>query len=185
MIVTDNFLSKAHFSLLQQYCRVNEFEIVTLGEKQFLVLETPPYLIPLFQIEGYELICTFIRSAKNDFDTDQRIHADNIINGHKTALASVLYLNEKDEVSKNGTMFWIHETHGDQLDKSVSNEEFDRLITQDSNDLSKWEASDIVHAKPNRRLLYNSNSFHSKWPAKIEKGERKVLVCFYAEKTKI
>jgi len=181
MTVTDNFLPQQAFKDLQQHCRVNNFEIVKLGEKEFSVLETPNPLLEFFKIPGHQLVLTFIRSAKNDFDTDLRIHADNIINGHKTALASVLYINEKGEVPPNGTMFWIHKTHGDQLDKSVSNEEFDRLITEDSNDLSKWEESDIIYAKPNRQLLYNSNYFHSKWPAKIEKGERKVLVCFYSK----
>lgn len=182
MTITDNFLPPKAFQDLQQYCNSNDFQIVTLGEKQFSVLETPNALLEFFKIPNHNLILTFIRSAKNDFDTDLRIHADNIINGHKTALASVLYINDENEVSKNGTTFWKHHIHGHELQKEVSTEEFDRLITQDSNDPSKWEQTDIVFARPNRQLLYNSNSFHSKWPAKIDKGKRKVLVCFYSKK---
>jgi hypothetical protein len=185
MTVTNNFLPPQAFKDLQDYCSQNNFEIVEVGNKKFSVLETPRPLLDFFKIEGYELILTFIRSAKKDFDTDLRIHADNIINGHKTALASVLYINNEDEVSTNGTVFWKHHQHGHELEANTSEIEFNRLLTEDANDYSKWEQRDLFYALPNRRLLYNSNSFHSKWPAKIEKGERKVLVCFYAEKTKI
>jgi len=185
MTVTDNFLPIGAFEDLQEYCNESDFQIVKLGEKEFSVLTTPRYLLEFFQIPGHELVLTFIRSAKKDFDNDIRIHADNIIEGKKTALASVLYINPEGTVSKNGTAFWRHNEYGYELPKDVSNEEFDRLITEDSNDLSKWEQLDTIYARPNRRLLYNSNLFHSKYPSKITEGTRIVLVCFYAKKTTI
>lgn len=83
MIVTDNFLPGAAFEDLQHYCIDNDFEIVKLGEKEFSVLPTPRYLLEFFQIPDHELVLTFIRSAHADFDTDYRIHADNIIEGKK------------------------------------------------------------------------------------------------------
>lgn len=182
MLVTDNFLPPAAFEDLQNYCHENNFQIIKVGEKEFSFMPTPRYLLEFLQIPGHELVFTFIRSAKKDFDNDIRIHADNIIEGKKTVLASVLYINQEDTVSKNGTSFWRHHTHGYELPEDVSNEEFDRLITEDSNDLSKWEQLDMVYSRPNRRLLYNSNLFHSKYPSKINEGTRIVLVCFYAKK---
>lgn len=185
MIVTNNFLPIQAFKDLQFYCDNNDFQTVKAGDKEFSVLQTPQSLIEFFKIPGHELVLTFIRSARINFDTELRIHADNIINGHKTVLASVLYINEEEEVSTNGTVFWKHHTHGYELESTVSEKEFNRLITEDSNDYEKWEQKDMVYARPNRQLLYNSNQFHSKWPPVINKGERKVLVCFYANKNKI
>jgi hypothetical protein len=133
------------------------------------------------QIPNYELHLTFIRSANKDFDNDLRIHADNIIEGKKTALASVLYISTGAETSANGTAFWKHHKHGLKLPEDVTNEEFDRLLTEDSNDLKKWDLVNIAWAVPNRRVLYDSNLFHSKWPAEISVGTRIVLVCFYTK----
>jgi len=182
--ITDSFLPENAFLDLQDYCRENKFEIVSLGEKPFSVLQTPKYLYEFLQIPDHVLVLTFIRSANADFDNELRIHADNIINGHKTVGASVLYINDRSEVSENGTAFWLHEKHGQSLPADVSNEEFDRLLKEDANDESKWTKTDYVSAFPNRQLLYPSQYFHSKYPAKIEKGERMVLVCFYTAKDK-
>jgi len=182
ILIKDDFLPKEAFKDLQEYCKEHDFQIVTAGDKEFSVLETPRTFLDFFRLDGYELVLTFIRSAHKNFDTDHRIHADNIINGHKTELASVLYINEEDEVSENGTAFFKHVTHGRELGKDVTAEEFDRLITEDSNDLSKWKMTDKISAVPNRQLLYSSNYFHAKHPNVIEFGERRVLVCFYSKK---
>jgi len=178
--VVDNYLDQNTFKSLQEYCNTTPFEIITLGEKQFSVLETPQSLIPLFQMEKHTLITTFIRSAHKEFDTDLRIHSDNVINGHKTALACVFYISGS-EVSKNGTAFYHHTKYGKQLPDNISAEEFDRLITEDSNDRHKWKQKDIIVSEPNRLLVYNSNYFHSKFPQVIDRGVRQVLVCFYTK----
>jgi hypothetical protein len=182
MTVTNTFLPKQEFKELQQYCKENEFQIVTIGDKEFSVLDTPKSLLPLLQINGYELILTFIRNAYKGFDNEANIHADNIINGHKTALASVLYINEQLGTTPNGTCFYNHKTHGPELTEDVSNEEFDRLITEDANDETKWEKTDIVTSYPNRLLKYGAQTFHAKWPNEITEGCRIVLVCFYSKK---
>ncbi len=181
IFVQDNYLPTEVFKQLQDYCLNNKFEIVKVGEKEFSVLEPPKDILNYFQAEGYELIFSFIRSAHKDFDTDYRIHADNIIQGRKTKMASVLYINN-DDVSPNGTAFYKHHKHGLMLPESCTEEEFDRLLEEDTNDLSKWEEMGYIRAVPNRLLMYDANYFHAKHPNKIEKGIRVVLVLFYAEK---
>lgn len=180
IVIQDDFLEKQTFQNLQQYCFSNKFKITKVGEKEFSVLDTPEYMIPFLQIDGHRLLFTFIRSAYKGFDTDLRIHADNIINGEKTALATVLYING-DEVSTNGTAFYKHLHYGRELPIDITNKEFDLLITQDSNDSAKWVKKDIVIGEPNRLLLYNSNYFHSKFPSEIDRGVRMVLVAFYVK----
>jgi len=182
ILIRDNYLPEAAFVDLQEYCNELTFQIVNIGGKEFSTLFTPKYLYEFLQIDDHELILTFIRSAHKDFDTDLRIHADNIINGRKPSLAAVLYVNNPEDVSSNGTAFWTHHKYGKSLESNVSNEEFDRLLIEDANDESKWTKTDYVSNVPNRLLVYPSNYFHSKYPAKIENGVRKVLVCFYCKK---
>src|SRR5690606_14328916 len=112
-----------------------------------------------------------------NFDTDFRIHADGIIMNEKTDLASVLYISESN--TPNGTAFWQHHKHGKSLPADVTEQEFNRLLTEDSNDLSKWKQIGFVQNVPNRLLTYNANHFHSKFPSLIDSGERIVLVTFY------
>lgn len=177
--VKDNFLEKTDFKLLQAYCK-EDFNIHSVGEKDFLCLPTPDFLKEKLEIEGKNIVLTFIRKAYNDFDTDWRIHADNIVNGKKTSLASVLYIDIPDDFY-TGTAFWNHISHGPKLKSNIDNAEFDRLILEDSNDLSKWKFDSVIGAVKNRLVTYNSNYFHSKYPNKIEKGGRIVLVTFYSE----
>ena len=87
------------------YCTANDFKKVQVGDKLFSILETPPGIIQNFYEEGFELILTFIREAYDGFDDLPRIHADNIINGQKTALAKVLYINDTDGVTKMELLF--------------------------------------------------------------------------------
>lgn len=182
MTVTDNFLPDAAFRDLQNFCKENEFQIVRRGDKEFSVLLVPDYINEFLHFPDHELHLAFIRSAYEGFDNDLRIHADNIIEGKKTAFASVLYISTGAETSTNGTAFWKHHIHGLRLNDDVTNEEFDRLIIEDSNDLKKWDLVNIAWAVPNRRVLYDSNLFHSKWPQEITVGTRIVLVCFYTKK---
>lgn len=180
--IKNNFLPQNVFNELQNYCLNTPFERLQLGEKEFDILKVPGNILPYLQEENNELIVTFIRRATPYFDTDWRIHADNIIQGEKTSLAKVLYINPKGNASENGTAFWEHHKHGEQLPEDVTNEEFDRLITKDSNDLSKWNFKRVYYSEPNKMVSYKSNLFHSKYPAKITAGERIVLVAFYKDK---
>lgn len=181
MKIIDNFLPKPLFKELQNYCKENEFEIIQAGEKQFSVLKVPQEIYPFLELPGYEIIFTFIRNAHKDFDNEERIHSDGIIMGKKTVKAAVLYINDSQGVSQNGTKFYSHEKYGRFLPEDTPNEEFDRLIVEDSADKTKWTQTHWVESKPNRLLRYNSAYFHGKYPAKIKKGERIVLVIFYAK----
>lgn len=177
--VKDNFLPKEIFKELQEYCNNNQFQIIQAGDKSFSVLEVPDNVKPFLEIEGYEIILSFIRNAYNEFDNDWRIHADNIIMNERVSLASVLYINDTKGVSKNGTSFYYHHLHGEELSECVSEEEYNRLILEDSNDLTKWVETDYVKSKPNRLLKYSAQMFHSKSPNRIKKGYRQVCVAFY------
>lgn len=153
--ITDNFLPQEVFNRLQQYCNENEFQIVDAGEKQFSVLSVPEDLLNFFKFDGLELCFSFIRSAYNGFDEDIRIHADNIIQGNKTNYACVLYINNAEGVTENGTAFYKHKELGYKLPDDCTNEEFDRLILEDANDESKWEKLDYISSRPNRLLMYD------------------------------
>ncbi len=177
--VKDNFLPKEVFLELQDYCNSNNFNIITAGDKQFSVLEVPETIKPYLEKEGYRVILSFIRSAWNDFDNDIRIHCDWDIMNQRTALASVLYINDPKGVSENGTAFYSHHIHGNSLSDNAKEEEYNRLILEDSNNESKWEQTDYVKSKPNRLLSYKSSLFHSKFPKQIKNGIRIVCVVFY------
>ena len=181
ILVQDNFFTEETFKEIQKYCNDNEFQIVTKGEKEFSVLKTPENLIPLLKIDGHEMIFSFIRQAHKDFDTEPRIHCDHIIQGKRTSLARVFYISDKDEVSDNGTAFFINNKWGLKAPEDLTDQEFDRLILEDANDLSKWKENSLVGAVPNRMITYNSSYWHSKFPPQIERGRRIVLVAFYSK----
>jgi hypothetical protein len=182
MNIIDNFLPEETFDELQKYCKENDFEIIQAGEKQFSVLNVPEEIYPFLELEGHNIILSFIRNAHKDFDNEERIHCDGLIMGKKTNKAAVLYINNKNGVTKNGTKFYSHKTHGPFLPDTESEEEFNRLITEDSNDTRKWTETHFVKSKPNRLIRYNSRYFHGKWPARIKEGERVVLVTFYEKR---
>ena len=177
--IQNNFLTPQLFKLLQQYCKDNKFTIQKGGEKEFCVLPTPQELLPLLQLNGHSIILSFIRKAYKGFDDDLRIHNDYIIQGEKTAFASVLYINDPQGVTPNGTSFYSHHKYGLNAPEDMTNEEFDRLILEDSNDESKWERLDYISAIPNRLITYDASLFHSKYPKEITEGQRVVLVIFY------
>lgn len=181
ILIKHNFLPDPIFSELQKYCGEEEFLIVSVGGKEFSTLPVPETILPYIQVQDFELTLTFVRSAYQGFDFDLRVHADSTINGKPTNLALVLYINNPEGVTKNGTAFWDHEIYGNKLPK-VSDAEFDRLLTEEANDLMKWNKTDFVTSQPNKALFYDASLFHSKWPKEIKKGVRKVLVAFYTKK---
>lgn len=181
--INDNYFNDETFAKLQTYCFENQFVIKKIGDKEFCILPTPEDIIPIIQLQNYDLILTFIRKAYKGFDDDMRIHADSIINGRKSDIASVIYINETEGVTLNGTMFWKHKDHGFRMPTNVSNEEFDRMIEEESNNPQNFTRTHYVDAHPNRMLMYESNLFHSKYPKEIKKGERIVMVNFYSKKS--
>lgn len=92
--------------------------------------------------------------------------------------AIVFYISENKTKELNGTAFWKHKKYGDSFKDSFSLEEFNRLISQESNDLDKWELNSVVGHKKNRLLSYPCDYFHSKYPKEFEES-RIVFVMFY------
>lgn len=182
ILVKDDYLPSNIFEELHEYSKKEEFKVIQAGEKGFLTIPTPEKVLPYFQIDGHELFLSFIRKAHKNFDTDLRIHADNIILNKKAVLASILYLNkDSEDITENGTAFYDHKTYGHKLtDENI--DKFDDIITKHSNYQSFWNKTNFISSKENRMLMYDADYFHSKYPAKIEKGERIVLVNFYTFK---
>jgi hypothetical protein len=181
--IKDNFLDKTLFDTVSK--DLKEFKEVQTPGKKFWVIEPSEafikYMVTRISIfEGVEIenILAFFREAKEGQDDDWRIHNDCIIQGQQPDRAIVYYMSEDNAGELNGTAFWSHKKYGDTF-KDVNNvEEFNRLISQDSNNKNKWSLKTIVGHKKNRLLSYPCNYFHSKYPKKFKKS-RKVFVMFY------
>mgnify|MGYP003666921806 FL=1 len=131
------------------------------------------------EIEGCKInnILCFFREAKKNQDNEWRIHNDTIIENQKPERAIVLFLSEDSYQGLNGTAFWSHKVHGDTYtDGSV--DDFNDLLINDSNDISKWNLKTIIGHKKNRLISYPCNYFHSKYPNEF-KNSRQVMVMFY------
>lgn len=125
-----------------------------------------------------DVVFSFFREAKEGQDDELRIHNDSIINEQQPDRAGVLYMSENELCHINGTAFWKHKEYGETFSNSDNPEEFNSLLTRDSNDISKWELKSIIGHKRNRFLSYPCNYFHSKFPDKFDKS-RIVFVIFY------
>lgn len=179
--VVDDFLPENEFKSLQEYCDNNLFEIVSFPGKSFSVLYPPSSVYNYLHMDGYEMVLSFIRSAYKGFYTNLWIHADNIVQGKKIDIASVLYINDDDDVTENGTAFWDHYIYGNKLSKDCSDADFDKMLLEDADNRSAWLKKDYISSRPNRMLTYDANYFHSKYPEEITEGIRKVLVTFYTK----
>lgn len=179
--VVDNFLPEEEFKALQEYCDNNLFEIVSFPEKSFSALSTPNDMYKYLHMDGYEIVLSFVRSAYKGFDTSLWIHADNIVQGNKIDVASVLYINDDEDVTENGTAFWKHYVYGNKLSKDCSDADFDNILLKDADNRTSWLKKDYISSRPNRMLTYDANYFHSKYPEEITEGIRKVLVTFYTK----
>lgn len=182
IIVQDNAIRGTDFYLLQKMCMQTEFKEVMAGDKSFLCIPTPETIKNQLFIEGHRIVLSFIRKAHHTFDTEPRIHADGIIMNERIELASVLYINQEEGVTANGTAFWEHYKYGHEVPADISDEEFDKILIEDANQYDNYTMTDKIIARPNRLLVYKAQKFHSKWPFKISKGERIVCVTFYAKK---
>lgn len=180
ILVEDNYLPEQDFWDLQDYCEENDFTITEVGGKKFDVLHTPNRFLEKVEIAGHVQILSFIRRAYKGFDNDPRIHSDGIIRGYHTDLASVLYINDPEGVTPNGTRFYEHEDWGTCLPDKVSPEIYDKVL-EDTNDESKFKVRDSILAVPNRLLVYSASCFHAKYPNEIEEGVRMVMVTFYTK----
>lgn len=184
--VYDDFLSEDVLESAKEYVSNNEFKEVLAGDKSFYCISTDvdfdSYVISkLEQIEGKKIhnVFSFFRKSTDKIDTDWRIHADTIIMGERPTRALVLYLSKFDSSRIYGTAFWRHETMGDSMPKDITDEEFDKILLSDSNDINKWDLQSVIGHKINRLLSYPCNYFHSKFPNESWKDGRIIFVMFY------
>ena len=184
--VKDNFLPSELIEYFENDKSI--FEEVKTPGKSFWVKNLPKEFIDavcdkISILEGCKIenILMFIRQAKKSQDVDWRIHNDSIIENQKPDRAVVLFLSKENEDGLNGTAFWSHKHYGDTYD-GEGTEEFNRLLIEDANDLSKWNLKTVIGHKQNRLISYPCEYFHSKYPNEF-KNNREVIVMFY--KTKI
>ena len=183
--IQDDFLPDIILNKIEEYL-VN-FREVNVGDKKFWVMDAEEPFVKwvlgyIGNIEGVNIenVLSFFRIATDKVDNTWRIHNDSIINGQQPDRALVLYLSDTELSCMHGTAFWEHKEHGDKLLKEkLTNEEFDRLLKEDSEDLTKWNLKTIIGYKKNRLLSYPCNYFHSKYPNMAWESGRKVFVMFY------
>ena len=183
----DDFLSSEWYDATKEQLALNEFEEVIAGDKLFYV-QTPSMAFneivesKISRLEGRPVrnVLSFFRVATDVLDTDWRIHSDQKINGKQPDRAIVLFMSPSNSDSElNGTAFWKHQEYGYTLPQSTD-KEFDRMLSEESNDLSRWELNTVIGHRENRLISYPSSYFHSKYPNKGWEEGRIVFVMFYS-----
>lgn len=179
--ILDNFLPHNLFNALKE---IKDFEEIKTPGKSFWISKLPEEFQnfvtnKISSIEGKEIknILCFLREAKQNQDTDWRIHNDSIIQGEQPDRALVLFLSQDNYDGLNGTAFWKHKTYGDTY-PGGSLDDFNKLLIKDSNDISKWDLKTVIGHKTNRLISYPCEYFHSKYPNEFKKS-REVMVMFY------
>lgn len=178
----DNFLSQ---ELLDEFLQDDsEFFEFPTGDKSFWVRipssEFNQYVINnIEKIENKKVknILSFFREAKEGQDDDWRIHNDSIISGQQPDRAIVLFMESEESQKLNGTAFWEHKEYGD-IYQGDSNEEYDKLLMEESENVDAWRLKSVIGYRQNRLLSYPCRYFHSKYPNEF-KQPRRVFVMFY------
>ena len=182
----DNFLDEKSFKEITNKLNSNEyFEYQTPG-KSFWIQESDEdfngcILQKLEEIEGNKLedILGFFRISNDIIDTNWGIHSDLNIMGEKPDRALVLYISPRKTNELQGTALWEHKDYGKLLPKQTTNEEYDRMVLNESENLDAWRLDSVVGYNKNRAISYPAHYFHSKYPNKSWKGGRQVFVMFY------
>jgi hypothetical protein len=184
--IIDDFLDEDIYESVYQKLSDNEFIEVEVGDKHFWVQysnkEFDDFIVEkLTTIDGVQRECLlgFFRVATEEFDTDWRIHADSKVGDIRPERALVLYISPSTKEGLHGTAFWKHKKVGYKMPDDVTNEEADRFLLEEANNLDNWELSSVVGYRPNRALMYPSVYFHSKYPNTGWKEGRMVYVMFY------
>ena len=184
--LVDNFMEQYLFKGLQQKLSNNAYNEVKTTNKSFWVQPATDQIIKYIigkleekENQKLENIFAFFRVSNEEIDTDWRIHSDLIIEGQKPDRALVLYISPKTKNDLHGTALWEHKTYGKSLPNTVTDEEYDRLITKESENLEMWTLSSVLGYEENRAISYPANYFHSKYPNKSWKEGRQVFVMFY------
>jgi len=138
----------------------------------------------LSAIEGNTVkpILGFFRISNDMLDTNWRIHSDLKIDGQQPDRALVLYISPRKINELHGTALWSHEKYGKKLPENTTNEEFNRMILRESENLEVWTLNSVIGYEQNRAISYPADYFHSKYPNKSWKSGREVFVMFYKTK---
>jgi len=187
--IEDEFIDKDLFAIATAYLKKGKFQKVEAGEKNFYIQSSPEsftdyVLRKLGAIEGKPLenILSFFRVSTNALDCNWRIHSDLNIKGQRPDRAAVLYMSPRELEDLHGTAFWEHERYGKSLPPHITDEEYDRLIKIDSEELDMWRLVSVAGYEQNRLVSYPANYFHSKYPNQSWKEGREVFVIFYKYK---
>jgi hypothetical protein len=184
--VVDDFLEENIYESVYQHLSDNEFVKVEVGDKLFWVQYTNEefdnlILDKLSKIDGVKRECLlgFFRVATEELDTDWRIHADSKVGDIRPERALVLYISPSTKEGLHGTAFWKHKDVGYKMPEDTSDEEANRFLLEEANNLDNWELHSVVGYRPNRAVMYPSVYFHSKYPNTGWKEGRMVYVMFY------
>ena len=166
-----------------------DYEEIKYPTKSFYVQRpTQPFLkyvvesLEALENNKIEPILGFFRVSNDLLDTEWRIHSDLNIDGQKPDRALVLYISPREVNDLHGTALWRHKTYGKCLPKNTANEEYDRMINNESENLDMWTLDSVIGYNQNRAISYPANYFHSKYPNKSWKSGREVFVMFYKTK---
>jgi hypothetical protein len=184
--ILDNFLDSSLYHSVYGSLKNNEFVRVEVGDNPFWVQYSNEDFDDLIikkisAIDGVqrESLLAFFRVATDEFDTDWRIHADSKAGDIRPERALVLYISPSTKEGLHGTAFWKHKDVGYEMPLDVSNEEADRFLLEEANNLDSWDLHSVIGYRPNRAIMYPSNYFHSKYPNTGWKEGRMVYVMFY------
>jgi len=184
--ILDDFVEKGLFKIANDYLDKNTFNKIKAGDKDFHIQQSnkefDKYVTSrLSMVEGKEIknILSFFRVSTDSLDVSWRIHSDLNINGEKPDRALVLYLSPREKEDLHGTALWEHDIYGRELPKEITDEDYDKMIKLDANNLERWRLSTVVGYEENRLVSYPSSYFHSKYPNISWKEGRKVFVMFY------
>lgn len=184
--IVDNFLEQNVYDAIYNKLLNFQFQAVEVGGKNFYVQysneDFDGYVLnKLKEIDGVERECLlgFFRVATDELDTDWRIHSDSKVGDIRPERALVLYISQSTKEGLHGTAFWKHKELGYEMPLDIPNEEADRFLLEEANNLNNWDLHSVIGYKPNRALMYPSNYFHSKYPNTGWKEGRMVYVMFY------
>ena len=184
--VVDNFIEQYLFDSIQKKLNSDEYSEVKTPGHSFWVQPATDQIIKYIiskleekENQKLENILAFFRVSNEDVDTNWRIHSDLTIEGQKPDRALVLYISPKKIKELHGTALWEHNVYGKSLPDNVTGEEFDRMISKESENLDMWNLSSVLGYEENRAISYPANYFHSKYPNKSWKQGRQVFVMFY------
>ena len=189
--IEDNVFGKEFHSKTLNYCKERaSFKDYEVGDKIFYCdiqhidkLQNP--IVRHLESKGNKIkpIFSYSRMATEELDTDWRIHCDLKIFGEEPTHAAVYYISSNNK-NLNGTAIWKHKIYGRYCPK-ITDEEFDRLISEDANTLSNWNIDFIINGVDDRLITYPSNVFHSKYPkkawGKTNKDCRIIFCMFYIQ----